>query len=359
MAHIQDKRAQGRGWVARWVDPDGKEKSKRFDRKSEADNYLTDIRKAVRDGSYIDPDAAKTTVADYYAEWSKRQPWRESTRVSVQTHFAHILAAFGRRPLGSLKRGEIEAWGAALPLAGRTARICMAKFSTMLEAAAADGLIARNPAHKAKRPLVDEEPIIPPTSDELEAIRSHLPDWFAVAVTLGAACGLREGEAAGLSVDNINFLARTLTVDRQLRPGSSGAAPTFSPPKNRRGYRTVPLADVALEDLARHVERHGTGAEGLVLHREGRPVHRSGFARLWRRAREKAGVREIRFHDGRHYFASVLLSGGVSVPATSEYLGHTSAMLLRTYGHLVPQDHDRARGVVQAAFRSEAKATAL
>ena len=47
---------------------------------------------------------------------------------------------------------------------------------------------------------------------------------------------------------------------------------------------------------------------------------------------------------------NLLLSGGVSVAAAADYLGHSPAELLRTYAHLVPQDHDRARSIVQAAL---------
>jgi hypothetical protein len=47
----------------------------------------------------------------------------------------------------------------------------------------------------------------------------------------------------------------------------------------------------------------------------------------------------------------VLLSGGVSVAAAAQYLGHSPAVLLGTYAHLMPADHDRARAAVEAAFR--------
>jgi hypothetical protein len=40
----------------------------------------------------------------------------------------------------------------------------------------------------------------------------------------------------------------------------------------------------------------------------------------------------------------------VSVPATAEYLGHSAGVLLATYAHLPPGDHDRARSAVEAAF---------
>jgi len=38
----------------------------------------------------------------------------------------------------------------------------------------------------------------------------------------------------------------------------------------------------------------------------------------------------------------------------AEYLGHSPAELLGTYAHPVPQDHDRARSIVQEAFERDA-----
>jgi integrase len=141
-----------------------------------------------------------------------------------------------------------------------------------------------------------------------------------------------------------------LTVDRQLVSHLSGE-PTFGPPKSKRSYRTVPLADAVVEALALHVDQYGTGTHGLVLHApDGAPMRRQRFGETWRKLRTTAALPKARFHDTRHTFASVLLAGGVSVPACAEYLGHSPAELLRTYAHLVPQDHDRARATLQAAF---------
>ncbi|MDQ6617284.1 MAG: hypothetical protein M3083_21700 [Actinomycetota bacterium] len=60
--------------------------------------------------------------------------------------------------------------------------------------------------------------------------------------------------------------------------------------------------------------------------------------------------RGARYHDCRHTFASVLLSGGVFVAAVADYMGHSPAVLLKTYAHIIPADNDRARSAVQAAF---------
>ncbi|MGH8874172.1 MAG: site-specific integrase, partial [Acidimicrobiia bacterium] len=52
-----------------------------------------------------------------------------------------------------------------------------------------------------------------------------------------------------------------------------------------------------------------------------------------------------------HHYASIILDGGVSIRALSEYLGHASAKTtLDIYAHLMPDTEDRARQVVDRAL---------
>lgn len=363
-----DKRPDGR-YRARWREyPGGPQRSKHFDRKIDADRHLVKVGHELLTGAYVDPTRARTTLEEYYVVWSGRQPWRPSSRASITSVFTnHVIPTFGARPLGSIRRGDVESWAAKVALSPTAARTAVQYLGTLLDAAVADGLLASNPVRGAKRPRVEVEPVVPYSTDELDALASVAPAWFRVALTLGAAAGLRQGEAAGLTVDRVDFLGRSLKVDRQLVTPSAGE-PGFGPPKTARSFRTVPLADFALEDLARHLEVHGAGDEGLVLHEHGSPVRRQRFGQVWRSMRARAikaipeGVKgaerarlvarweAARFHDTRHTYASTLLSGGVSVAAAAEYLGHSPAVLLRTYAHLMPADHDRARDVVQGAF---------
>ena len=64
-----------------------------------------------------------------------------------------------------------------------------------------------------------------------------------------------------------------------------------------------------------------------------------------------------RYHDTRHTYASILLSGGVSVAAAADYLGHSPAELLKTYATWFRRITKRARSVVQAAFAKAAADT--
>ena len=56
-------------------------------------------------------------------------------------------------------------------------------------------------------------------------------------------------------------------------------------------------------------------------------------------------------HDLRHHYASVLLEAGESVVAVAERLGHENATLvLKTYGHLMPDSEDRTRRAIDDAW---------
>jgi integrase len=56
------------------------------------------------------------------------------------------------------------------------------------------------------------------------ALADAVPDRYRALVILAAGSGMRQGECFGLTVDHIDFLRRTLLVDRQLvtreRPGA-------------------------------------------------------------------------------------------------------------------------------------------
>lgn len=353
MASIKKR---GKTWQARWRTPDGASRSQAFRTRGEAEDHLTTVEHSKSVGGYVDRSAGNVTVADYWPTWAGRQHWRDSSRAMVRSYFTnHVEPVLGRRRLNTLRRGDVEAWTAGLALAPRTARQVTQYVSTMLDAAVADGLIATNPARGSARPKVSVAPISPLGVEDVEALRSAVDPWFAVALDLGLGAGLRQSEAAGLTIDRVDFLRRHLVVDRQLVSHSSGA-PTFGPPKTQRGYRTVPLADSVVVSFARHIEVHGTGEHGLVLHGvDGAPMGRQRFGVAWRRARKAAGLPAVRFHDTRHTYASTLLSGGVSVAAAAEYLGDSPMVLLSTYAHLMPGDHDRARSVVEAAFGTAAR----
>ena len=75
MPHVEDRwlrsgrSGKGRRWRARYTDPDGKERSKSFDKKVDADRFLTEVEHSKLTGSYLDPDAGRVTLASRARLW--------------------------------------------------------------------------------------------------------------------------------------------------------------------------------------------------------------------------------------------------------------------------------------------------
>ena len=63
----------------------------------------------------------------------------------------------------------------------------------------------------------------------------------------------------------------------------------------------------------------------------------------WDNAIKQAGIKEFRFHDLRHDFASQLLASGASLAQLSEVMGHKTLQMIKRYAHLC---HSQAADVV-------------
>src|SRR5262249_48182947 len=160
-----------------------------------------------------------------------------------------------------------------------------------------------------------------------------------------------QGECFGLTVDRVDFLRRTITVDRQLILLASGP-PQFGPPKTAASVRTVPLPNVVGESLAAHLERSPAEPESLIFTNErGEPLRPNRCGATWRATASRADLNGLRFHDLRHFYASLLIRHGESVKVVQARLGHASASeTLDTYSHLWPDNEERTRSAVEAVL---------
>jgi integrase len=186
-------------------------------------------------------------------------------------------------------------------------------------------------------------PFVPLTADDVRA-----------AVLVAAGSGLRQGELFGLTADRVDYLRREMRVDRQLWTPPSGR-PFLKPPKSLNSYRTVALSSLVVDALAAHVGAFGTGDDGLVFHIAGRPVSRAMASKYIRRACSDAHLEGHAWHDLRHHHASVLLSAGVSPALVAERLGHDVKTLLATYAHVIRNDDDRVRSIVDETLGGSAE----
>ena len=346
------RHGKGLRWMARFVDNEGREQTKSFDRKVDAQRWLDEVTAAVVTGQYVDPKAGQVTFRDYAERWREMQVQRPSSRAHVETMLRrHAYPTLGNRCLSSIMPSDVQAWVKGLELAPATVGVIHGIVSTVMKAAIRDRRIASNPCEGTKLPKVQRKQVVPLTTEQVAAVRDALPPQLQALVTLAAGTGMRQGECFGLTVDRVRFLERTAMVDRQLVT-VQGQAPCLGPPKTRASNRTIPLPQVVVDALAAHLAEFPAAPDGLVFTLTGKPITRQAFGHKWRAAVETAGLPAgTGFHALRHYYASLLIRHGESVKTVQARLGHASAVeTLDTYSHLWPDSEDRTRDAIDSVL---------
>jgi integrase len=360
MADI-DRLPTGR-WQARWRDNTGRQCKRSFPTKTQARDFLKEVEADLLRGTYRDDRRTKIPFKVYAEEWRAAQIHRPSTAAMVEGHLRrHVYPTFGHRQLGSIRQHEIQRWVKALELELQpaTIEVVYSFVASIFRSAILNRDLHETPCVKITLPEVTKKRVEPLATSQVEALMAATPERYKALVILGAGCGVRQGEAFGLTVDRIHFLRREVTIDRQLTHlTASGSRPGFGPPKTKSSYRTIPLPNVVCEALARHLEQYPAGPDGLVFTNEhGRPLTRRRFSEVWRPAARRAGLPDtVTFHDLRHYYASLLCHHNESVKVVQARLGHKDAAeTMNTYMHLWPNSEDSTRAAVDTVLGTERK----
>lgn len=347
------KRPDGK-YRARWRDLSGREHAKHFTKKRDADNWLATVEADKLRGQYVDP-ADRTTVAQYARRWAATRPHnpRTAKRIDslIRTHIEG--SSIGGRRLAQVLPSDAQAWvtDRAQVLAPSTLRLLVSLLRSMYGSAQRDRLVGMSPfAARLSMPEAHRERIVPLTVEQVHRLAAAMPARNRAMVLAQAGLGLRIGELLALRLADVDFLGRTVRVDTQIAPGER----TRTAPKTRTSRRTVPLPAPVAEALASHIEGFPPAADGtLFTTRFGRPYRHDYYGtQIFQSAVASAGLPPgVTSHDLRHHYASVLLFAGESVVAVAERLGHkNAALVLSTYGHLMPDSEERTRKAVEGAW---------
>lgn len=380
------RHGNGKRYRVHYIDPDGRQRSRSFadGEKRKAEQFRVSVSADLARGAYLDPDAGKVTLRKYAEDiWLPAQTFGESTRERIEPRLRlHILPQLGSLRLDELARrpSAIQAWlrGMQGKVAASHIKLMLSTLSTILAAAVTDDRIARNPckAGTVKAPRAPERKIVPWTAPRVAAVRAALPGPFQAMADAGAGLGLRQGEAFGLSPDDVDFLRRVVHVRRQVK--IVGGRRVLAPPKGGKD-RDVPLPESVALRLSAHLAAYPAHAVTLPWEMlagkprtvalmftkpDGGAIWRNDFNRYtWHGAVKAAGMtpgRETGFHQLRHHYASSLLADGVDIRTLAEYLGHSDpGFTLRVYCHLLPSGADRARRAVDKALSEDSDCPAV
>lgn len=125
---------------------------------------------------------------------------------------------------------------------------------------------------------------------------------------------------------------------------------TIPPERNKAKTRKViPLSQGALRILE---TRKGNQSEYVFPStRTGEPC--KNFYRTWDKIRKRAGIPDVRIHDLRHNFASLLINSGRSLYEVQKLLGHADISTTQRYAHLNQNTLKDATEIVSTQLPSE------
>ncbi|MBO8183643.1 MAG: tyrosine-type recombinase/integrase [Archaeoglobus sp.] len=370
--HIRKYKGRWAGVVELPRDPaTGKRRQKWIygDTKKEVEAKVNKLIHQIETGTYM--EVTNMTVADYLREWLKNHRVNLSilTAEGYERYIEkHIIPEIGSIQLIKLNPMHIQGlYTKKLEvLSGKSVLQMHRILRKALNTALKSQIIPRNPAdavdppkaEKYKIKVYDEEKF----TELLNAVEGTDDE---VPIVLAGGLGMRRGEVFGLRWSDVSFQKGTITVEQQLLPTKEGLI--FKKPKTEDSIRTIEVPDYILSILKRHQKRQTEnklffGPEykdyNLVCCKpNGEPINPSTYSHIFARILKKHGLEHIRFHDLRHFNATIMLKYNVPVKVASKRLGHsTTAITQDIYQHvLTDMDKEAAEKLNNALFRSNNK----
>lgn len=151
--HVEKRNGR---WRARYRGPDGRERSRTFDRRVDAEHWITEQVGAVRSGAWVDPQAAREPVGSLGEKLlaTKRDP---NTAAWNRAMLRHVDARWQYTPVSALTHVDVQAWVGEMEAAGLgpdTVRGAYGVLHEVVALALRGRLIAHDPCLGVKLPKV-------------------------------------------------------------------------------------------------------------------------------------------------------------------------------------------------------------
>ncbi len=324
-----------------------------FTTKKGATDWLAGERTKINEGTWRPAPKGKLTFAEHAEKWLSNQSHLRPRTVELYEYLIndHLVPTFGPRPLVAIRADEVVAWFQALKakLPG-TAPKAYRLLRQLMQAAIDDGRVqGPSPVNikGAGREAVAKLTI--PTMAEAQRLADTVPVRYRAMVLLASWAGLRYGELAALTRDDIDLRTGTVSVDETVTTLQSGVR-FPGPPKSEAGRRSVAIPSTILPAISAHLETVGTEPTALLF-----PAPEGGYLqphnfrhRVWLPALEAAGL-SYRFHDLRHCALTLAAEAGATIAELMARGGHSSAATAMRYQH-ASAERDRALAERMAAL---------
>jgi len=316
-------RKRGRSWQAQVRRQGHPPITKSFQQKSDAELWAKQLEVDLErgDAGIIVQKQTSTPLSDllfrYQKEITPKKRGSDAEKYRLKTLLQHEIARIPVRKLtGSAVARYRDQRLQAVSSASVRRELVILRHCLEVARKEWDAPFKENPVHniqvpsdgKARERRLDEE--------ELKALLAAADKcrnpYIKPVVQFALETGMRRSEILGQVWENIDLKARTAAI-HQTKNGHA---------------RTVPLSGAAVAILEALDHR-----SGLVF-----PISANALRLSWERVKERAQLRDLRFHDLRHEAVSRFFELGLSVPEVALISGHRDPRMLFRYTHPKPTE---------------------
>lgn len=348
----KEKTKDGRQWYFKvyYTDISGNKKvykSKKFSTKKEA---LEEEAKFVINRSNIQTNniTFEELFWEYY-NYIKPRLKERTTAINYSRLKLHVFPYFKNKKISDITVKDIINWQEIMnkkQYSHEYKTAIFTNFKSVMNYGVKFHGLSTNPlviAGGFKNPQKIKEELRYWTYEQFEKFIEQVDDFvYKAFYTTLFFTGLRCGEAQALKWEDFKF--NQLRINKTLTTKIKGCFYKLTSPKTKKSNRIIELPNRVikiLNELKEFYMKYENFDEDWFIFGGIRPLPETTIRRKKKEACIKASVPEIRIHDFRHSFASLLINKGVRIQIISEMLGHEKVSTTTDiYGHLYPsQQH--------------------
>lgn len=298
---------------------------------------------------FIQPEAEQTSspcLREFFETQAlpHMQKNKRSWKTDQQFWRLHILPELGELLMGEVSVQQLREWHLKLQQKALKPASCdrvLVSLKSVFSLAVEWDVIKENPSQRLKLLHQDESRERYLTANEIEQLQTacltETNRSAALAVLFLLATGARMGEALKAKWCHLDESNQQWTIPQE----NAKSKKARSLPLNKRALWII--------DALKQLPECRDG-EYLFTSRLGRPFR--DINHTWRKIKTAAGLDEVRLHDLRHTYASLLINAGCSLYEVQQLLGHANADMTQRYAHLTPSTLRSANESVDTAWPS-------
>lgn len=228
-------------------------------------------------------------------------------------------------------------------LSNKTVNHLLTTLGTAFNWAVNNNYMIFNPVSRVKKLKVQQKEMEFLTEEEIKKVLDvaevEYPDFYPILIT-AIYSGMRRGEVLGLTWNCIDFNKSIIKVRKSLYKG------ILSTPKTDCSIRDIQVPSKLIQVLKQYKNFAVDNELNLVFtQKNGKPIDADNLMnRRYRKILKLAGVKQIRFHDLRHTYASLLIAKDLNIKYIQKQMGHSSfEVTMNTYAHLMPEVYEKSK----------------